>query len=231
VNRSTTPIVATALLLAATASGAQVGHAPARSPYIDLEQSQELTLVAGQYHAHRDPANVGPQSGLLLGVHYEWRASGPLHIVGEFARIDSDRRLINPFKPAEAGRELGLTSRPLYSGDIGLGLSLTGGKSWHRIVPELAGGVGVISDFHSAADSGGFKFGTRFAFNAASGIRIVPGSSWQIRADVKNRLYTIAYPQTYYAAPAGGTAVARSSQPKSFWTFNPAFTLGISRLF
>ena len=229
--RSIAPIVGAALLCSAAAVGAQVGYPPSRSPYVDLEHAQELTFIAGQYHAHRDPADVGPQSGLLLGAHYEWRAGGPAHLTAEFARVSSDRRLINPFKPVAAGRELGATSRPLYTGDVGLGLSLTGGKSWHHIVPEIAGGAGLISDFHAQADSGGFKFGTRFALTWGGGIRIVPGGKWQIRGDVKNRLYTIGYPQTYYVAPIGGTAVIPQTQAKSFWTNNPAFTLGLSYLF
>ena len=229
--RSIAPIVGAALLCSAAAVGAQVGYPPSRSPYVDLEHAQELTFIAGQYHAHRDPADVGPQSGLLLGAHYEWRAGGPAHLTAEFARVSSDRRLINPFKPVAAGRELGDASRPLYTGDVGLGLSLTGGKSWHHIVPEIAGGAGLISDFHAQADSGGFKFGTRFALTWGGGIRIVPGGNWQIRGDVKNRMYTIGYPQTYYVAPIGGTAVIPQTQAKSFWTNNPAFTLGLSYLF
>jgi hypothetical protein len=224
-------MLAATLLCSAAAVGAQVGYQPSRSPYVDLEHAQELTFIGGEYHAHRDPANVGPQSGLILGAHYEWRAGGPAHLTAEFARISSDRRLINPFKPAATGRELGQTSRPLYTGDVGLGLSLTGGKSWHHIVPEIGAGAGLISDFHAQPDSGGFKFGTRFALTWGGGIRVVPGGNWQIRGDVKNRLYTIAYPQTYYVAPAGGTAVIPQTQSKSFWTNNPAYTLGLSYLF
>lgn len=229
--RSIAPTVAATLVLSAAAVGAQVGYPPARSPYVDLEHAQELTLIVGEYHAHRDPVNVGPQSGPLVGVHYEWRAGGPAHLTAEFARVSSDRRLINPFKPAGPLRELGQTSRPLYSGDVGLGLSLTGGKSWHHIVPEVGAGVGLISDLRAEADSGGFKFGTRFALNWGGGIRIVPGGRWQIRGDIKNRLYTIGYPQTYYVAPIGGTAVIPQTQSKSFWTNNPAYTLGLSYLF
>jgi hypothetical protein len=110
-------------------------------------------------------------------------------------------------------------------------MSLTGAKSWHGIVPELAAGVGLISDFQSKADSGGFKFGTRFALTWGGGIRWSPGGQWQVRGDITNRAYTIAYPESYYTAPTGGTAVAKSTQSKSFWTNNPAFTLGLSRLF
>lgn len=209
---------------------AQVGYPPSRSPYVDLDHSQELTVVGGWYHGHRDAANVGPRSGAITGLHYEWRAGGPAHLIGEIARISSDRRIINPFKTG-AARELGTVSRPLYTVDAGLGLSLTGGKSWHRIVPELTSGVGLISDLRAKADTGGFKFGTRFAFNWGGGIRIVPGGNWQIRGDIKNRMYTLGYPQTYYSVPTGGSPVVAPTQSKSFWLNNPAFTLGLSYLF
>ena len=216
-------------MLAAPLS-AQVGYPPARSPYVDLEFTQELTAIGGWYHGHRDPANVGPQSGAITGLHYEWRAGGPAHLIAEVARISSDRRQINPFATG-AAREIGTVSRPLYSGDFDLGLSLTGGKSWHRIVPEVFGGLGLISDFHSKADTGGFKFGTRFALNVGTGIRIVPGGRWQIRGDIKDRMYTLGYPQTFYQIPSGGTAVVAPTQAKSFWNHNPAFTFGLSYLF
>jgi hypothetical protein len=231
-NRVHTSIALVATMAAASASRvvAQVGYTPVRSPYIDLSYAQEFTFIGGVYHAHRDAANVGPQSGSITGVHYEWRAGGPLHLTGEIAYISSDRRLINPFR-AEPGRELGKTSRPLYTADVGLGMSLTGDKSWHRLVPEIGTGIGLISDFRSLPDTGGFAFGTRFSFNLSAGIRYVPGGRWQVRLDGKDRLYTLAYPQTYFTAPTGGTAVVASTQSRSFWLNNPALTLGLSYLF
>lgn len=216
--------------LAAAPLRAQVGYPPARSPYLDLEYTQELTAIGGWFHGHRDAANVGPQSGALTGVHYEWRAGGPAHLIAEVARISSERRQIDPFKTG-AARELGTVSRPLYSGDVGLGLSLTGGKSWHRIVPEVSGGLGLMTDFHASPDTGGFRFGTRFALNMGAGVRIVPGGRWQIRGDIKDRLYTLGYPQTYFEVPSGGTSVVPPTQAKSFWLNNPAFTFGLSYLF
>ena len=218
------------VLVAGAPLRAQVGYPPARSPYTDLEFTQELTAIGGWFHAHRDAANVGPQSGAITGVHYEWRAGGPAHLVAEIARVNSERRLVDPFKTG-AARELGTTSRPLYSADFGLGLSLTGGKSWHHIVPEVTGGLGLVSDFRSKPDTGGFKFGTRFALTWGGGIRIVPGGRWQIRGDVKNRMYSFGYPQTFFEVPSGGTSVVPSTQAKSFWLNNPAFTLGLSYLF
>ncbi len=212
------------------AQGGQVGYPPATSPYVDLPFAQEFTFFAGQYYAHRDIANVGPGSGMVSGVHYEWRPTGPLHLIGELSYINSDRRLINPLI-AEPGRELGSAARPLYAADFGLGLGLTGEKSWHRLVPEISGGIGLISDLRSQPDSGGFLFGTRFSPSFGAGIRYIPGGKWQIRADLKDRLYTISYPQTFFTAPAGGTAVVTSDKKSSYWLNNFAYTLGVSYLF
>jgi hypothetical protein len=62
------PLVVSGLLsISGTVAGAQVGHQPAKSPYIDLEYKQELTLISGAFHGHRDPANVAPQGGFFSG--------------------------------------------------------------------------------------------------------------------------------------------------------------------
>ncbi|HEY5061053.1 MAG TPA: hypothetical protein VII52_05925, partial [Gemmatimonadaceae bacterium] len=62
------PIVTGVLLASSSICAAQVGYPPSSSPYVDLEHAQELSLLVGQYHAHRDPVDVGPQSGLLVGA-------------------------------------------------------------------------------------------------------------------------------------------------------------------
>jgi hypothetical protein len=224
-----TPVVIGLLVIGGEAA-AQVGHAPSRSPYRDLEYKQDWSVIAGPYIAQGDVAGAAPRSGFLVGTHYEWRAGGPAHIIGDFSVINSERRVLNPFVSG-AGRNVGVTKRPLYSANVGLGLSLTGAKSWHNLVPMLAAGAGAISDFRTDADSGGFKFGTRFALTWGGGIRWVPPGRWQLRADITNRLYTIHYPDSFYGTTTGGTPVVSATQAKSFWTNNPAFTLGVSRLF
>jgi len=214
----------------ATSGGGTVGYPPNNSPFVDLEQSQELSIMFGHFHGHRDPANVAPQSGPLFGLQYSFRPTGPLYLIADIAGIPTQRNVLNPARTG-AARDLGTVNRTLYSADFDLGLGLTGGKSWHRLAPIVAGGIGLISDFHTQPDSGGFKFGTRFAFNMAAGLKYVPGGRWSIRADIKDRMYTIAYPETYYIAPTGGTAVLNTGIAKSFWTNNPALTLGLSYLF
>jgi hypothetical protein len=224
------PMLAGMLVLGTRAVFGQVGHMPNRSPYLDLEYSQEFTIIGGQYHAHRDPADVGPQSGPMAGAHYEWRATGPLNLIGDISRVWSNRDPLDPLKVG-AARVLPTVSRPLYSATAGLGLNLTGAKSWNHLVPEIAGGVGLISDFRSQPDSGGFKFGTRFALSWGAGIKYVSSGRWQLRGDLTNHSYTIGYPEVYFVAPAGGTALLSAKESKSLWLNNPAFTLGISRLF
>jgi hypothetical protein len=145
-------------------------------------------------------------------------------------RISSDSHVLNPFKNGDA-RDLGNSSRPLYTADFDLGLGLTGGKTWHRLIPELSGGIGVISDIRTKPDTGGFKFGTRLTLNMGAGMRYVMSERWQLRVDFKDHLYSMGYPESFFLAPTGGTAIVPASQAKSFWTNNPSLVFGISRLF
>lgn len=220
-----------ALLLGAVGAGAQqVGYTPGQSPYRDLDYHQDVTAMVGWYHAKRDPVGIAPQSGLLTGLLYEWRAGGPAYLTGEFDRIASQRLVINPRNPP-ATRTVGTRSNPLYDVDLSLAVALTGFRSWHGVQPLVKGGLGMISDF-KGTDVGGYDFGTRFAFSWGGGVRWIPGGRWAMRADVNNRLYTIGYPESYYTPPtAGGNPVLTPAQSRSLWTNNTALTIGISYQF
>ena len=218
-----------ALVVVASTARAQVGYPPARSPYLDLEYSQELTPIVGYYIGRDDPAGVVPGNGALVGLHYEWRAGGPAHLTGEVARIASSRTVLDPAKPAST-RNLGERSWPLWSADFGLGMSLTGARSWHKLVPEAKAGVGFISDFKSA-DVGDFKYGTRFALTWGAALRYVPGGKYQLRADFSNRLTSIRYPDVYFRPPATGLTPILTGRDQSVWRNNPSLTIGISYLF
>lgn len=217
-----------ALLLGASAAGAQqVGYVPAQSPYLDLDYHQDVSAIVGWYHAKRDPLGIAPQSGMLNGIMYEWRAGGPAYLTGEISRIDSKRLVINPKNPP-ATRTVGTRSDPLYDVDLSLAVALTGFRTWHHLQPLAKAGLGMISDF-KGADVGGYDFGTRFAFSWGGGVRWIPAGRWAVRADVNNRLYTIGYPESYYQPPAGGGAsVLTPAQSRSLWTNNTALTIGIS---
>lgn len=216
-------------LFAATAS-AQVGYTPEKSPFRDLEFRQELTAVAGYFAASKDPARVAPQSGPMLGAHYEAHVGGPAYVTADAARVFSERNVIDPTKAA-AQRSLGTKSVGLYLADVGLALNLTGQKSLHRLVPVLKSGVGIATDFQSA-DAGGYRFGTTFAFVFGAGVKWLPGGSFQLRADVTDHLYQIQYPNSYYLQPTGGgTPYLPSGQARSMYKHNAALTVGASYLF
>ena len=218
-----------ALVFFAGSAAAQVGYPPSQSPYLDLPFKQEITAIFGYYVGRDDPAGVVPGNGSVVGLHYEWRAGGPAHLIGEVTHISSSRTVLDPTKPA-ATRNLGTQTWPLWTADFGLGMSLTGGRSWHHLVPEANAGVGLVSDFKKA-DVGGFKYGTRFALTWGAALRYVPGGHYQIRADISNRLNSITYPDAYFRTPSGGGTPILRGIDKSIWRNNPSFTIGLSYLF
>jgi hypothetical protein len=222
---------ALALLVAARGAAAQVGHTPQGSPYADLVYRQDITTFSGYLDTRRDPAGVAPRSAPLAGVRYALHLTGPAHLTARVAYARSERTVLDPLEPAERRVVLPAASVPLMLADVGVALSLTGFKSWHRLVPELSGGAGFVTDFRTESDIGGFSFGTRFALTLGAGVRWVPGGRFQLRLDVTDHLYRIHYPDSYYEPPSGGTAIVGPRQPTKFWTHNPSITLGVSYLF
>ncbi|MFN2565380.1 MAG: hypothetical protein ABR499_10270 [Gemmatimonadaceae bacterium] len=219
------------LVVAARGIGAQVGHTPQESPYVDLVYRHEVTTFTGYLNTQRDPARVAPRSGPLAGVRYALYLVGPAYFTARVAYVRSERTVLDPLEPAATRVVLPAAGVPLLLADAGMALSLTGFKSWHRLVPELNGGLGVVSDFRTQGDVGGFKFGTRFALSLGAAVRWAPGGRFQLRAEVTDNLYRIAYPSTYYRTASDGTRILPADQPTALWTHNPAVTIGVSYLF
>jgi hypothetical protein len=219
---------ALALALVTTTAGAQVGHLPDNSPYRDIENSQELTFFGGRYAAGLDPIGVAPRGGPMYGLRYELHIGGPALLTARWAHVNSERFPIDPTKSG-AARDLGRKSVGLNLLDLGLALNLTGQKSFHHIVPVINLGAGVASCSCTVSPDP-YTFGTPFAFSFGGGLRYVPGGRFQLRADWGDYLYQLKYPTAYYITPATGTAAA-STEARSFWKNNRAFTLGASLLF
>ena len=216
-------------LLAALPAAAQVGHEPAQSPYLDLEHDQEISVLFGYNKTRHDPAGVAPQGAPLVGVRYEITLTGPLAFSADYATSFANRNVLDPARPA-ATRNLGTESAAVHALDIALAMNLTGQKSWHRLVPQIRGGIGVVS---SAAkdDSSGFSFGTPFAFTLGAGVKLVPAHGrLQLRADITDRIFKLGYPDSYYRQASDLTQVLDTSVPKSFYTHHTALTVGVSYL-
>lgn len=227
-------------LAAAAPLAAQVGYEPRNSPFRDLERTMSVSILTGQFTARKDAAGAAPQSGPLLGVQYGWRAGGPATITATLARVESERRVLDPERLGTCGpsneaspdcKLVGEFRWPLYFADAGIALSLTGSRSFYRLVPEIQAGIGLASDFHTQPDVGSFAFGTRFALRWGAGIRWVPTELLQVRADVMSYLYSIRYPEEYYATATDNTSILTGRTKRSAWLNNPALTIGLSYSF
>jgi opacity protein-like surface antigen len=219
-----------AALLCAAPASAQVGHEPAKSPYVDLEYGQELTLLGGYVRTRHDPAGIAPKNYPVLGVRYELKLTGPLAVSADIMSGSATRDVLDPLKPA-ATRKLGSTSNGVLAADAALAMNLTGERSWHSLVPQVRAGVGLVSS-RAKDDSSGFAFGTRFAFVLGGGVKYVPaGRRFQIRADVTDRIFKLDYPDAYYRLATDNTAVLPGTTSKSFYTHHTALTVGVSYLF
>lgn len=214
-----------ACLPATAAAQEVVGNLPEQSPFRDLEFRQEITLFGGYYVAGRDPAGVVPRSGPMAGIRYEANVGGPIALFVRASTVRSERRVIDPREP-ESSRDLGMQSWPLYLIDAGLGLNLTGQRSWRRLVPALNAGFGFAFDANKSVEEDPFRFGTPFALVYGGSIRYVPGGRFQLRFAMDNYLYRLTYPTSYYVEPEGGAAVLPASQKRAFWKNNTAFTIG-----
>lgn len=216
-------------LLVAVPAMAQVGHLPASSPYQDLEYHQELTVLGGYVRARTDPAGVAPRSAPMLGLRYELLLTGPLSLTSDLTGMFGNRNVLDPLKP-RATRSVGTESAAVYSADLGLAVNLTGRKSWHRLVPQVRGGLGLVAS-RAKDDSSGYRFGTPFAFSLGGGLKFVPGGRYQMRVDVTDRIFHLSYPDSYYRPASDNTAVLTATSARSFYTHHTALTVGVSYLF
>lgn len=222
--------LAAALLLAPLATPgalhAQVGHLPTKSPYNDFNIGQTVSILAGRLNVARDPADVAPKPALLGSVRYDIGVGGPASLFVRYAASPSTRKQLAP-TAVKAQRVVGTPDVTTHMFDGGLDVALTGRKTWHRLVPSVNGGVGIVSDFASA-DSGAYRFGTKFAFTYGFSLRYVPRRGPQIRIDLTRYLWQYQYPDRYFVKANDSTSVLTNTRERSKWKGNWAPTIGVS---
>ena len=221
---------ALAFALAVPASAQIVGRAPDESPFRSLEFRQDVTLFSGWFNAARDPAGVAPQDAAVVGARYAIRVAGPVDFMARTAFAFSERTVINP-RLVAAERVVGVERWPLMMVDANFTLNVTGQKSWHGLVPTLSSGIGLVTDFKAEADTGGYQFGTTFAFNLGAGLRWIATDRMEVRLDLTDYMYKIEYPTLYYSRASDDTQVLPNTQPRSLWTHNRALVVGAAYRF
>jgi hypothetical protein len=225
-NRTSLALLAAASILAPVAVRAQVGHPPDQSPYRDVEAGQTLTLTGGWLTVRRDPADVAPKSSPFAALRYDIAIGGPASFYTRYTFAPSERRLIAPANPL-ATRLLSTPSVKTSVFDLGIDLSLTGKKTWHRLAPSVAAGVGVVSDF-TKADSGAYRFGSKFAFTYGLGLRFIPSSGISFRVDLTNYTWQYQYPDRYFVPASDSTSVLSDTRSRSAYRGNWGLSGGVT---
>lgn len=215
------------LIATASSAGAQVGHAPDKSPYKDRDYNRDWTLFGGTFNAERDPVGVAPTDGPMAGIRWQMHLTGPLYFGVRLAGASVDRTIIDPSKVI-AERVVGTEKVPMVFADAGLEMSLTGHKTWHGIAPFLNGGVGFVGDLRGANDVGSYRFGIPFTMTVGTGLSWTPARNWSVRVDWSHYIYRIGYPNSYFLKTTEDDAVLPVGASRSFWRRNPALLVGVS---
>ena len=230
-NTLRTSLAATFVALIPAIAGAQVGYTPDRSPYRDIDTRLRLGIFAGPYFSANDPAGVLPKDGVLTGLQLDLHVGGPGDLTFRLGLVPTTRNELDPTL-AQGTRVIATPNVGLTFAEVGLSFHLTGKKSWHSLAPLLFANVGLVSDFRGP-DGGGYEHGSTFSFSYGFGLRYIPtGKRVSFRLDLGTYLYSVDYPDSYYAVGGDGTSVLPNSTPKSSWRNNPVILFGMSyRLF
>jgi hypothetical protein len=205
---------------------AQVGHLPANSPFEDVKLGQNLSIMGGWMAMKRDPADVAPSSSLAAALRYDVAIGGPASLYVRYIVAPSDRKLLLPTNP-RATRVIGTPGVTTHQLDTGLDLALTGKKTWHRLIPSITGGAGIVTDF-AAADTGAYRFGTKFSFSYGLGLRYLPRKGPMIRVDLTNFMWQYDYPDRYFVKASDTTSVLTDTRNRSAWRGARTVTVGVT---
>jgi hypothetical protein len=176
---------------------AQVGHAPEDSPFRDITTRQSVLVGLGWFSGNRAEAGVGAQGGLSFNFRLQTRLSGPIDLLASLSYIKSKRYVLDPDLPP-ATRQTGPIDYNLVATDLGLGLNVTGAKSWHGFAPYVAAGIGIFLPTHSVVDPGGYQAKSNFTFGPMLGVRYLIGSSLGLQVEARDNTIRYEWPLQYF---------------------------------
>jgi hypothetical protein len=192
------------LALSAAPLAAQVGHAPDRSPYRDIILGKSVTALVGDVGGNGGTIGVGPHHGMSYGIRFDIRVGTPVQLGVTVARAQLERLIVSAADSVH-NRVDGPVDQNLTMFELAMQLNLTGKKTWHRLAPFVAGTVGYVDGSplpSSQPDSSGYKFGSKFYFAPAVGVRIFLGKSLHLRLEARQLLWKLTYPRAYNLEPA-----------------------------
>lgn len=223
-------------LLAVRPIAAQVGHPPGDSPFRDIRKGHTVTAVGGYFGGGGGQFNIGPHKGAVYGGRYDIRTGSTVQIGLGIAHGSVDRFIVNPFVLL-ANRRSGPVNQSLTLADIGFQLNVTGGKSWNRLAPFFAAGVGLAFAGDTPADTSRYDFGRKFYLAPSIGTRFFLSDRLHLRAEAKAVFWKLNYPTTFQAEPVEEPGTPENPNAVipgdnlSEWTASPWLQIGVGFAF
>lgn len=202
---------------------AQVGHDPGASPYRDLRRGAMLRVVGGYFGGERGKVPVGASHGWTGGLRLEYQASNVIILTTGIAYAKTNAFFVTA---REATPDtVGPVNNALVLADAGLQISLTGGKTFHRLQPYIGGTVGLAFGSAIAADTTGYDFGTKITGGPEVGVRWYPGRRLSVELGGRIVYYKLQYPPIYRLS------VLPPNASLTEWTTHPWGTFGVAWTF
>jgi hypothetical protein len=223
-------------LLAIRPISAQVGHPPGNSPFRDIRKGHTVTALGGYFGGGGGQFKIGPHKGALYGGRYDIRTGSTVQIGLDIAHGSVDRFIVDPFVRL-VNRTTGPVKQSVTLADIGFQLNVTGGKSWNRLAPFLAAGVGLAFAGDTPADTSRYDFGRKFYLAPSIGTRFFLSDRLHIRAEARAVFWKLNYPTTFQAEPVEepGTPERPNAvipgDNLSEWTASPWLQIGVGYAF
>jgi hypothetical protein len=222
--------------LLASSAAAQVGHRPETSPYRDIRKGHTITALAGYLTGDGGDLNIGPHDGAVFGVRYDIRTSRTIQFGLGLAHGSLDRFIVNPFVTL-ANRRSGPVSQSITFAEVDLQFNVTGGKSWRRIAPFIAGSAGLAFASGTPADTSRYEFGNKFYIAPAAGFRFFLSERLHLRAEARLTFWKLNYPTTFQQEPVEEPGTEQNPNAVitgnnlSEWTATPWLQAGLGYAF
>lgn len=204
-----------AAIVALMAAPAGLAAQTIDSPYRFVERKRDIGPYIGYIFADAGQANLGANPGPVAGMQFAMRMSDPIHLAANVGYFPTTRDVIDP-TAEDYPHSIGTEPFNLVMLSGRLQFNLTGGRSWHRLVPYLIGGGGVAFDVSSninclveperptcqiqAPDR--FEFGTSFLGQVGIGTAIIITDRLGARITFEDDIWRIKRPAGWiFSAP------------------------------
>jgi hypothetical protein len=227
------PVLAVALLLPATVDAQVID-----SPYRWVERAMNAGVFAGVISPTTGIVELGPQSGPVVGSRFSMRLSGPFTAELDVGYLPTSRAIVDTVRVGGEWQQIVVDGAPVEApvqmllAQLGLRFNVTGARTYHGLQPFLLLGGGAAVDLVRRPTeeeilpiNARFRFGTSFAGQLGGGVEWFATERVALRADVRNVIWRIRYPEAFRIADQDNVI------PANEWRSNHQLTAGISLYF